>query len=176
RTSPSQGEDTGSNPVGTATRQIENERGGRIPGERWIIAFVSYDWQMGWVPPKIEDVAQEMAKCLVEGDEASARRLAFRFVEHVDKPITNYRTEMVAARFTTTGSKRFDALLAGLAELSCATHHDVAPNWVNDEELFLNELWFVSEMPLLHGEALAHSPISLARRGVFVTQGSLTYA
>jgi hypothetical protein len=141
-----------------------------------MVGFVSYDHSVSWVPPKIGYVAQEVAKSLVEGDEASARRLAFRFVEHFDNATTDHRTEMVAEKFKTAGSQRFDALLAGLVELSCATHHEVAPNWVNDEEFFLDELWFVSEMPLLHADALVHSPISLARRGVFVTQGSLTYA
>jgi len=76
----------------------------------------------------------------------------------------------------TTGSARYDALLAGIVELACASHGVVAPSWVNDEPYFLNEFWFVSGMKSLHANALVHSPISLARRGVFVTQGALEYA
>lgn len=131
---------------------------------------------MGWIRPTAGDVAEEISRCLGEGDEDSARRLAFRFIEHFDKAGPDRRVEMVSERPGSTGDKRFDALLPGIVEVACASNDTVPPGWANDEDLFLDEFWFVSGMRSLHANALVHSPISLARRGVFVAQGSLTYA
>ncbi len=52
----------------------------------------------------------------------------------------------------------------------------LAPAWVEDEYRFLDQWWFVSGIKSLHADAIAHSPISFARRGVFITAGALTYA
>jgi hypothetical protein len=34
-----------------------------------------------WIEPSIVEIADEISQCLVEGDQALAVRLAFRFVE-----------------------------------------------------------------------------------------------
>ena len=131
---------------------------------------------MPWKENSVGDVGEEIAACLAKGDSSSAIRLAFRFLERYDKSDWETRRRITADPPVTTGSARFDALLAGIVELACASHGVVAPSWVNDEPYFLNEFWFVSGMKSLHANALVHSPISLARRGVFVTQGALEYA
>jgi hypothetical protein len=131
---------------------------------------------MVWKENSVGDVGEEIAACLAKGDSSSAIRLAFRFLERYDKSDWETRRRITADPPVTTGSARYDALLAGIVELACASHGVVAPSWVNDEPYFLNEFWFVSGMKSLHANALVHSPISLARRGVFVTQGALEYA
>ncbi|CAB4833533.1 unannotated protein [freshwater metagenome] len=117
-----------------------------------------------------------VGKCLLENDRPSALRLSFRFIETFDKATDEVRSRMVAHRPQTTGDLQFDVLLAGVAEFSCAKNGLLAPSWVNDQDLFLEQWWFVSGMDSLHADALVSSPISLARRGVFVTQGALEYA
>ena len=131
---------------------------------------------MVWKENSVGDVGEEIAACLAKGDSSSAIRLAFRFLERYDISDWETRRRITADPPVTTGSARYDALLAGIVELACASHGVVAPSWVNDEPYFLNEFWFVSGMKSLHANALVHSPISLARRGVFVTQGALEYA
>ena len=131
---------------------------------------------VAWKENSVGDVGEEIAACLAKGDSSSAIRLAFRFLERYDKSDWETRRRITADPPVTTGSARYDALLAGIVELACASHGVVAPAWVNDEPYFLNEFWFVSGMKSLHANALVHSPISLARRGVFVTQGALEYA
>jgi hypothetical protein len=131
---------------------------------------------MVWKENSVGDVGEEIAACLAKGDSSSAIRLAFRFLERYDISDWETRRRITADPPVTTGSARYDALLAGIVELACASHGVVAPSWVNDEPYFLNEFWFVSGMQSLHANALVHSPISLARRGVFVTQGALEYA
>jgi hypothetical protein len=131
---------------------------------------------MVWKENSVGDVGEEIAACLAKGDSSSAIRLAFRFLERYDISDWETRRRITADPPVTTGSARYDALVAGIVELACASHGVVAPSWVNDEPYFLNEFWFVSGMKSLHANALVHSPISLARRGVFVTQGALEYA
>jgi hypothetical protein len=135
-----------------------------------------YDVAMMWQENSIGELAEEIADCLAKGDSSSATRLAFRFRERYDRSDWETRRRITADVPLTTGSDRFDALLAGIVEYACASHGVVAPPWVNDESFFLNRWWFVSGMASLHADALVHSPISLARRGVFVTHGALEYA
>ncbi len=75
-----------------------------------------------------------------------------------------------------TGDRRYDALLASLVEYCCVHHEMAPPAWVNDPSRFLEEWWFVSGIKSLHANAVVHSPISFKRRGVFISEDSLTYA
>ncbi len=131
---------------------------------------------MSWHEKSVGETAEEISSCLAKGDTNSAIRLSFRFLERYGKSDPETRGRITAGQPAPTGSQRFDALLAGIVEYACASHGVVAPAWVNDEGLFLGEFWFVSGVESLHADALVHSPISLARRGVFVTQGALEYA
>ena len=67
-------------------------------------------------------------------------------------------------------------MLAAIAEYLCAREGWLAPPWVEDQSRFLDQWWFVSGMRSLHADAIVHSPISFARRGVFITSGALSYA
>ena len=141
-----------------------------------VVGSGSYDIAMPWNENSVNDVGEEIAACLAKGDLNSATRLAFRFLERYDKSDWETRARITAGPPLTTGSDRYDALLAGIVEFACASHGVVAPSWVNAERYFLSTWWFVSGLASLHANALVHSPISLARRGVFVTQGALEYA
>jgi hypothetical protein len=129
-----------------------------------------------WNPPSAKEVADDVAQCLASGDEPLARRLIYRFIEHYDKASWEDRTRMVATQPDSTGSQRLDAMLAATVEYSCATHRIVAPGWVNNPEYFLDQFWFVSGVTSLEADALANSPISYARRSIFLNRESLTYA
>jgi hypothetical protein len=131
---------------------------------------------MVWKENSVGELAEEISACLAKGDSSAATRIAFRLLERYDKSDWDTRRRITNEPPLTTGSDRYDALLAGVVEFACASHGVVAPTWVNGEPYFLNEWWFVSGVASLHADALVHSPISLARRGVFVTQGALEYA
>jgi hypothetical protein len=131
---------------------------------------------MSYRRPSLAEVAVEVASCLVEGDEASALRLAFRCVELFERAPVEERAPMLSTSPASVGDRRYDALLAAIAEYLCARSGMLAPTWVEDENRFLEQWWFVSGIKSLHADAIAHSPISFARRGVFITAGALTYA
>jgi hypothetical protein len=126
--------------------------------------------------PSIANVAQEIANSLARHEEKEALRLAFHFVESFDTARPDERHKMIAKEPSGTGDARFDSLLAAIVEFVSARHSRVAPDWVERPGLFLSTWWFVSGMPTLHANAIAHSPISFARRGVFITEDALTYA
>jgi hypothetical protein len=126
--------------------------------------------------PSIADVAPEIATCLAEGDEASALRLAFRCVELFDGAPLGEQMHVVDREPPSTGNARYDALLAAIAEYLCAREEVLAPTWVESPSRFLDQWWFVSGIRSLHADAIVHSPISFARRGVFITADALTYA
>lgn len=124
--------------------------------------------------------AQAMAASLGSDDksrgEAEALRLAFSFIELYEKANRALRIGMVEARPETTGDRRFDALLAAIAEHLRAADFVPGPAWAGESDRFLDEWWFVAGLRSLEADALVHSPISFSRRGIFVTAGALTYA
>ncbi len=83
---------------------------------------------------------------------------------------------MVSTPPALVGDRRFDALFAAVAEYLCVGNNIPAPAWVEDECRFLQERWIVSGIRSLHADAIANSPGSFSRRGVFITEGALTYA
>jgi hypothetical protein len=131
-------------------------------------------------PPTMSGLAKEMAASLavLEGDVglAEARRLAFAFVESFDRAEYSDRHHMVQDRPDRVGDARFDALLAALVEHLCARASIPPPGWTEEPDRFLDTWWFMSGLRSLHADALVHSPISFARRGVFITGDALTYA
>lgn len=129
-----------------------------------------------WVEPTIADIAVTVADCIGANDDPSAVRLCLRFFERYEKSDIATRRTMVEKPPAPTGSARFDALLAAVVEYSCARYRERIPAWVDEQRYFLDEFWFVSGLRSLEADAFAHSPISFARRGVFVTEGALTYA
>ena len=154
----------------------KNRWGGDLRVFRSKVMSSSYDKGTMWQAPDIQDVATEVGQCLTKVDTSSAFRVIARFLEFYDKADWPTRERMVLPRPDSTGSERYDAMLGGIVEYACATHRVLAPSWVNDPQFFLDEFWFVSGMKSLHADAIVHSPISFKRRGVFLTQGALTYA
>jgi len=130
---------------------------------------------MSYQYPSVADVGLEIGRCLSEGDEPGALRLAFRCVEIFDRAPVGERLRLVAPQPAPTGDVHYDALLAAISEYLCAREGLLAPPWVEDRSRFLDRWWFVSGIQSLHADAIAHSPISFARRGVFITAGALAY-
>ncbi len=97
-------------------------------------------------------------------------RRGLRSLGPVDRPL------LVADRPDGTGDARFDALLAAIVEHLCTKASLAVPAWANEPSRFLDTWWFVSGLRSLHADALVHSPISFARRGVFIAGDALTYA
>ena len=108
--------------------------------------------------------------------ESESIRLAFSFIEVYERSAVLERVHLLEDCPETVGDPRFDALLAALAEHLCAQHGSESPAWVGQTSRFLDTWWFVAGMKSLEADALVHSPISFSRRGVFLTDGALSFA
>ena len=126
----------------------------------------------------IDQVAGQVREALRGGPagRAEALRMVFGFVPSFDRAPDAQRIPLVAARPVSTSDAGFDALLAALVEHLAAGADIPAPRWVEDPDRFVEPWWFVSGMSRLHASALVQSPISFARRGVFICDGALSYA
>lgn len=72
---------------------------------------------------------------------------------------------------STTGDRRWDALIAGVVDYLAGKHGFDRPDWTAGR--YVTPFWFVGSTPALHAYAYAHSPAPLAYRGVFIDPADL---
>lgn len=75
------------------------------------------------------------------------------------------------AQPSTTGDRRWDALLASVTEMDALRDERDVPAWARGHDL--PHLWFVGSSPSLHPHALVHTPAPLAVRGIVLDGAAL---
>jgi hypothetical protein len=113
----------------------------------------------------------EAASRIAAGEETLG--VARDFLDQVGRRSDDELAAVIRARPALTGSRKADALLAGVAEHLAAVRGLPCPAWVREPERFLDRFWFVSAVPGFRATALAQTPIALKRRGVFWPARSL---
>jgi transcriptional regulator with XRE-family HTH domain len=108
-------------------------------------------------------------------NEQRRMRLVFEFLRGADEDGQPVRL-LVAAEPAPTGDRRFDALLAAIAEDLCVHAEIAPPSWVHDSDRYLDGFWWVSNLPSARARALVHTPASYRRRGVMLDRHDLTAA
>jgi transcriptional regulator with XRE-family HTH domain len=107
----------------------------------------------------------------LSGDrESDAVRLLFGFADDFRGSSRPGRIVLIDQEPPPTGSARFDAALAGIAELFAAEAGIAAPGWVNGSGRFVEPWWFVSSRQAFDAYTLANTPALLARHGVFMAR------
>jgi hypothetical protein len=81
---------------------------------------------------------------------------------------TSGRSALLEERPPATGDQHWDALLGALAEHLALYDDRPPPDWVEDQERFLDTFWFPENTPEGRAHALVQAPASFMRRGVFV--------
>lgn len=124
-------------------------------------------------PMSLEDLGNRLA---TTGSDSGRRRLVLEFVEEYRWEPREVRATLLEARPAPTGDDRYDAMLAALAE-HLAYHDDLAvPDWVYDDDRFLEQWWFPVDLPAVRADALVHSPGAFRIRGIFIGSGALDRA
>ncbi|HTW41579.1 MAG TPA: helix-turn-helix transcriptional regulator [Solirubrobacteraceae bacterium] len=118
----------------------------------------------------LAELAQTIRKDLEQGRERDALRLLFGFADDFRGSSRAGRLALLRDEPQRTGDARFDAALAGVAELFAAEGAIAAPAWVNGPERFVEPWWFVASRPAFHAYTLANTPAALARHGVFLAR------
>ncbi len=99
-------------------------------------------------------------------------RLFFEFCRGADEAGAAAMT-LAAHEPPTTGSPRFDALLAAIAEHLASRVSTVAPEWAEAPDRFLTTPWWVSPLPSARAQALRGTPNSFRRRGIYLDRSDL---
>jgi hypothetical protein len=102
-------------------------------------------------------------------------RLVFEFLRAATEDGPPVRL-LVAAEPVPTGDRRFDALVAAIAEDLCVRSGIAPPGWVHEDSRFLDGFWWVSDLPSARARALVHAPASFRRRGVMLDRHDLSAA
>jgi transcriptional regulator with XRE-family HTH domain len=118
----------------------------------------------------LAELAATIAQDLRDGRERDALRLIFGFADDFRGSSRPGRIALLAPEPPPTGDGRFDAALAGVAELFASEAGIVAPAWVNGPSRFVEPWWFLASRPAFHAYTLAHTPALLARHGVFMAR------
>ena len=118
----------------------------------------------------LAELAVTIGADLEEGQERDAVRQLFGFADDFRGSSRPGRIALLAEEPPLTGDTRFDAALAGVAELFASEGVIPAPAWVNGSDRFVEPWWFVSSRPAFHAYTLAHTPAVMARHGVFMAR------
>jgi len=98
-----------------------------------------------------------------------------RIVRELRSNAAHLRNDTDRAAFyaqpSTTGDRRWDALLAAVTEMDALSDGRDVPAWARGHDL--PHLWFVGSSPSLHPHALVHTPSPLAVRGIVLDGAAL---
>ncbi|HEY4916040.1 MAG TPA: helix-turn-helix transcriptional regulator [Solirubrobacteraceae bacterium] len=155
------------------------ESGARTPNLatlRRLLGACEYDVELLARPrvrrgaASLAELGQTITEDLARDHEQDAIRLLFGFADDFRGSSRAGRISLLRDEPVATGDARFDAALAGVAELFAAESVLAAPPWVNGAGRFVEPWWFVASRPEFHAYTLAHTPAVVARHGVFIAR------
>lgn len=106
-------------------------------------------------------------------EERTRLRLFFEFCRGADEsgpaalPLVDLEPPL-------TGSERFDALLAAVAEHVASRFGTPAPLWTATTDRFLPAPWWISPLPSARIQAMLWTPAAFRRRGIYLDRADLT--
>jgi transcriptional regulator with XRE-family HTH domain len=118
----------------------------------------------------LAELAPTITDDLGDSREQDAVRLLFGFADDFRGSSRPGKLALIRDEPPPTGDPRFDAALAGIAELFAAEGGIPAPPWVEGPTRFVEPWWFLASRAAFHAYTLAHTPAVLARHGVFITR------
>jgi len=126
--------------------------------------------------------AEDVRGFLIADDEPGARRVIWQLASDLSSAGPALRVALCVTPPATTGSGRFDALLAGVVEHSLAL--DAAnsvgrlprPEWLDEPSRTLSEPWDVEPVPALQPRARELTSASLRAHGVYLDPAELVNA
>lgn len=121
---------------------------------------------------RLTDLAVQIA---ATDDEERQLRLVFEFLRGVaddGHPLLL----LVMAEPPLTGDRRYDAMLAAVAEDLCLRDGLRPPAWSQSPDRTLDGFWWVSNLPSARTRALVRTPASYRRHGVIIDRADLESA
>ncbi len=110
-----------------------------------------------------------------QSDDQVRLRLVFEFLRGAEAA-GEQLVLLLAAEPGDTGDRRYDALLAAVAEHLAAQAGLPVPAWAVSAERVVDGFWWVSDLPSARVQALVHAPAAFRRRGVLLDRHDLEAA
>ncbi|WP_216892460.1 helix-turn-helix domain-containing protein [Nocardia alni] len=129
--------------------------------------------------PSLERTAIEVRTSLTNAGPSEALRQVVQFLDDIAILDNQAVRHAIMTEPDTVGDRRWDALLAGIAEYVSRRSNLLVPGWATAPGRFLQRFWFVIEdilgrpAPGLAVAAFTSAPPELSSRGVFLDQSSL---
>lgn len=127
----------------------------------------------------LDRIAVAVRRSLAEDDPNDALRLVIQFLDDIATLDPGAVGRSLRLEPESTGDRRWDALLAGIAEYASSRARVQVPGWTAAPGRFLRRFWLVIEdllgrpVPGLAALAFATAPPELAGRGVFLDRSTL---
>ena len=122
----------------------------------------------------LTDLARRIA---AQPDEDLRWRLLLGFLDEFAHADSTLQASSIVDEPVATNDRKWDVMLAAVAEHLAYAHDLPIPLWVrNPEREWLGHVWWVVELPSARPWALAHSPAAFRRRGIFLHPDDLAVA
>ncbi|MHB1998928.1 MAG: helix-turn-helix domain-containing protein [Solirubrobacteraceae bacterium] len=118
----------------------------------------------------LSELSPLIAEDVADDRERDALRLLLGFADDFRGSSRAGQVELIRLKPDATGDARFDAALAGVAELLSIEAGLSTPAWVNEPDRFAEPWWFATSRRAFDAYTLAHTPAALARHGVFIAR------
>jgi hypothetical protein len=131
-------------------------------------------YSLAVLPTRLGTVADaaEQVRSFTEDDRPDAAlRVVWQLAADLSTPDLALRVALCIAPPASTGSSRFDALLAAVADHALTGLP--RPTWLDEPWRTLAEPWDVEPVPALRAAARAATPPEIARHGVFLDAAEL---
>jgi hypothetical protein len=126
------------------------------------------------LPPSIAQLAAELVS---EPSEETRWRLLLGFLDEYQQTDRGEHDSALCDEPGLTGDARWDVMLAAVAEHLAYQDDISAPSWVRKPgREWAGSVWWVVPLPSARPWALAHSPASFRRRGIFLHPDDLSVA
>ena len=122
-------------------------------------------------PMSLRKLAEYLART---GDEPIRRKLLLEFLEEYRWEPLPDRLRLLDDEPARTGDKRWDVLLAALADHLASSDGGLEPSWAEDRSL--RQWWFPDDTSFGRADAFVRAPAAFRRRGVFIAEHYLARA
>lgn len=122
------------------------------------------------VAVRLADVADSIRATT---DKSRRQRLVLDFITRYTQTDAVDRRSLVVDPPAATGDRRWDALLAAIAEHVAFEDAFDAPSWCTAENRFLDSAWYWVDLPSVRRRALVTAPTAFRRRNVWIDRSDL---
>lgn len=106
-------------------------------------------------------------------DESTKLRVFFELIRGADEAGTA-AGDLAVDEPPLADDTRFDALLAAAGEYICARIGRAGPPWTMAPDRFLDNAWWISDLPSVRAFAAVWTPASFRRRGIYLDRHDLS--